>query len=159
AELADQSGGVERRAARQIRTLDEHDVVEAELREPIGNRATADPATDDDHTCLRPHAANLSRYARRYFIRGFNPDGWAGDAGTSSLAGIASDALALRSLTSHAPRRTTAPRLIPPSEGGLHGGAGGGQECRGRRGRHRATPQAGLRPGAVPVDGRIPELR
>ena len=48
AQLADEPGGVERRAARQVGALDEHDVVPAEPREPVEDGAPADTAADDD---------------------------------------------------------------------------------------------------------------
>ena len=69
AELADEAGRVERGAARQLRALDEHDVIPAEPREPVEDRAAADPAADHDRAGARPHrfvaapgtARNLTR--------------------------------------------------------------------------------------------------
>ena len=39
---------MERRAARQVGALEEHDVVPAELRQPVEDGAAADAAADDD---------------------------------------------------------------------------------------------------------------
>src|SRR5262249_25510911 len=51
AQLADEAGGVEGRAARQVGALDEDDVAAPELRQPVGDRAAADAAADHDHLC------------------------------------------------------------------------------------------------------------
>jgi hypothetical protein len=64
AELADEAGGMERRAARQIGALDEHDVVPAELRQPIEDGAAADAAADDDD--LGPVFHNSARSKWRF---------------------------------------------------------------------------------------------
>ncbi len=56
AELADEAGRVERRAARQVGALHEHDVLPAEPGEPVQDRAAADATADHDRarTCLHP---------------------------------------------------------------------------------------------------------
>ena len=59
AELADEPGRVERRAARQVGALDEHDVVPAESGEPVEDGAAADAAADHDRTRTIPHAQSL----------------------------------------------------------------------------------------------------
>ena len=43
----DEAGGMERRAARQLRPIDEHDVAPAELGEVIRDRGAAHPTADD----------------------------------------------------------------------------------------------------------------
>ena len=65
AELADETRGVEGRAARQLGTLDEDDVVPAEPREPVCDCATADAASDDDRPSATSHARTLRPRARR----------------------------------------------------------------------------------------------
>ena len=50
AELADEPGGVERRAARELVPLDQQDVGPTELGEVVGDGCAADPAADDHHT-------------------------------------------------------------------------------------------------------------
>ena len=57
AQLADEPGRVEGRAARQVGALDEDDVVPAEPREPVEDRGAADAAADDDRARLRLHRA------------------------------------------------------------------------------------------------------
>ncbi len=47
AQLADEAGGVERRAAGQLVAVEQHDVALAELREVVGDRGAADAAADD----------------------------------------------------------------------------------------------------------------
>ncbi len=59
AQLAHQPRRVERRAARQLRPLDEHGVGPAELRQPVEDRAAADTAADHDRPRARLHRANL----------------------------------------------------------------------------------------------------
>ena len=54
AELADEPGGVERRAAREVRPLEQQHVVPAELGQVVGDRRAAHPAADD-------HAARARR--------------------------------------------------------------------------------------------------
>src|SRR5262249_36528963 len=56
AKLADEPGRVKRRAARQLRPLDEDDVAPAEPRQPVQNRAAADPTADHHDACARPHS-------------------------------------------------------------------------------------------------------
>ena len=53
AQLADEPGRVERRAARQLVAVEQHDVALAELREVVGDRRAADAAADDDHARAR----------------------------------------------------------------------------------------------------------
>ncbi len=48
AQLPDQAGGMEGRAAGQVRTLAKDDVVPAEPGEPVQDRGAADPSADDD---------------------------------------------------------------------------------------------------------------
>src|SRR5262249_10536241 len=48
AQLADQAGGMPRRAAAQPALLEQHDVLPAELGEMVGGRAAHDAAADDD---------------------------------------------------------------------------------------------------------------
>ena len=48
AQLPDEPGRVEGRAGRQVGPLDEHDVVPAEPRQPVEDRAAAHAAADDD---------------------------------------------------------------------------------------------------------------
>ena len=55
AELADEAGRVERRAAREVGPLDEDDVVPAEPREPVEDRAAADAAADHHRSRPVPH--------------------------------------------------------------------------------------------------------
>ena len=57
AELADEAGGVEGGATREVGALDEDDVVPAEPRQPVEDGAPADAATDDDGAGARPHSA------------------------------------------------------------------------------------------------------
>ena len=61
AQLADEAGGVERRAARQVGALDEHDVVPAELRQPVEDGAAADAAADHDDPGPVPHESARSK--------------------------------------------------------------------------------------------------
>ena len=55
AQLADEPGRMEGRAARQVGPLDEDDVVPAEPGEPVEDRAAADAAADHDRTRPRTH--------------------------------------------------------------------------------------------------------
>ncbi len=64
-ELSDEAGGMERRAARQLRPLDEDDVVPAEPSEPVEDRAAAHPAADDDSPRTISHGATLIPARRR----------------------------------------------------------------------------------------------
>ena len=57
AQLADEPGGVERRAARQVGPLDEDDVVPAEPRQPVEDRAAADATADHDRARARSHSS------------------------------------------------------------------------------------------------------
>ena len=63
AELADQARRVERRAAREVCPLDQDDVVPAEPREPVQDRASPDPAAD--HHCSRPVPHRMSSVSPR----------------------------------------------------------------------------------------------
>ena len=74
AELADQSGGVERRAAGQLVAVEEDDVGLAELGQVVGDARAADAASDDDDTrsigecaCLaaRRRGAGVSHASQR----------------------------------------------------------------------------------------------
>src|SRR5262249_26204129 len=56
AQLADEPSGVERRAARQLGALDEHDVLRAQPGQPVEDRAAADAAADHDHACAVSHS-------------------------------------------------------------------------------------------------------
>ncbi len=51
AELADEPGGVERRAAGQLVAFEEHDVGLAKLGQVVGDARAAEAAADDDDTC------------------------------------------------------------------------------------------------------------
>ena len=55
AQLADEAGRVEGRARGQIGALDEDDVVPAEPRQPVENRAAADAAADHHRSRPVPH--------------------------------------------------------------------------------------------------------
>ena len=66
AELADEAGGVERRAARQVCALDEEDVRPAEAREPVEDRAAAHAAADHDRP--RPLLHTRSSLAARLVV-------------------------------------------------------------------------------------------
>ena len=55
-ELPDEPRRVEGRAARQVCSLAEHDVVPAQARQPVGDRAAADPPADHDCPGAAPHA-------------------------------------------------------------------------------------------------------
>ncbi len=57
AQLADEPGRVEGRAARQVGALDQDDVVPAQARKPVEDRGAADTAADDDGARLRFHAS------------------------------------------------------------------------------------------------------
>ena len=71
AELADETGGVERRAARELVAIDEHDVALAELGEVIRDRGPADAATDDDD----PGAVGkVTRTRHQVTFRGFGSE-------------------------------------------------------------------------------------
>ena len=61
-QLADEPGGVECRAARQIGPLDEDDIVPAEPRQPVEDRAAADTAADHDRTRAAISFAHLGRF-------------------------------------------------------------------------------------------------
>ena len=63
AQLADQAGGVERRAAGQLGAVDEHDVGLAELGQVVGDARAADAAADDDDR-RRTRAASACRRLR-----------------------------------------------------------------------------------------------
>ena len=76
AELADEAGGVERRAGRELGAVDEDDVGPAELGQVVRDGGPADAATDDDRPgvsrhrarrllLLRPTTHSVARYARR----------------------------------------------------------------------------------------------
>jgi hypothetical protein len=52
AELADETGGVPRRAAGQLPPLEQHDIAPAEARQMVCRAATDDAAADDDDTRL-----------------------------------------------------------------------------------------------------------
>ena len=60
AELADQPGGVERRARGQLVPLHEHDVVPAEQRQVVRDAGAAHAATDDHRTGLVTHGPERS---------------------------------------------------------------------------------------------------
>ena len=60
AELTNQAGRVERRPARELGALDEHDVVPPEAREPVEDGAAADSASDHDCTGLISHGRTLN---------------------------------------------------------------------------------------------------
>jgi hypothetical protein len=55
AQLPDQPGGVERRAARQFVPLDDDHVFPAHKGEMVGNAASSNPAADDDDLCIGLH--------------------------------------------------------------------------------------------------------
>ena len=61
AQLADETGGVEGRARRQLGALDQQDVALAELGEVVGDGGAADPAADDDD----PGAGTAGRLGSR----------------------------------------------------------------------------------------------
>ena len=50
---------MERRAARQVRPLDEHDILPAETGQPVQDRAAAHTAADDDSACTGLHPASV----------------------------------------------------------------------------------------------------
>ena len=53
AQLADQARAVKRRTARQLRTIDEHDIGLAPLGQVVGDARAADTPTDDHDRCSR----------------------------------------------------------------------------------------------------------
>ena len=59
AKLPDQAGGMERRAARELGPLHEDDVVPAEPRQPVEDRAAADAASDHHGLGAVAHARSL----------------------------------------------------------------------------------------------------
>ena len=64
AQLADEPRRVERRAARQVGALDEHDVVPAQPRQPVEDRAATDAAADDDGPRASSHpSASRKRWS------------------------------------------------------------------------------------------------
>ena len=63
AELADQPGRVEGRAAGELRPLDEHGIGPAQAREPIEDGAAAHAAADDDGAGLRGCSAQAEAAA------------------------------------------------------------------------------------------------
>src|SRR5439155_3372407 len=66
AELPHETGRVERRAAREIGSLAEEDVLPAEPREPVQDRRPAHASSDDDGARARSHAgASLRSSAAR----------------------------------------------------------------------------------------------
>ena len=64
AELADEPGGVERRATRELIALDEQDVGPTELGEVVGDGCAADPAADDHHTGPVAHRRDTTQRRR-----------------------------------------------------------------------------------------------
>jgi hypothetical protein len=56
-QLADEAGGMERRPARELRPLDEDDVVPAEARQPVEDGAAADAPTDHHRPGSAAHGA------------------------------------------------------------------------------------------------------
>ena len=63
AQLADEPGGVERRAARELVAVEQHDVAPAELGEVVGDRRPADAAADD-HAARARRAGHGQRHGR-----------------------------------------------------------------------------------------------
>src|SRR5439155_13894484 len=66
AQLADEAGRVERRAAREVGALDKDDVVPPESREPVEDRAAADTAADHDGSRTPLHASARSKCSSAY---------------------------------------------------------------------------------------------
>src|SRR3954468_15316394 len=60
AQLPDEAGGVERRAARQVGALAEDDVAPAQAGEPVQDRGAADATAHDDRARRCPHRPTLS---------------------------------------------------------------------------------------------------
>jgi hypothetical protein len=69
AQLADEPGGVEGRAARQLVAVEQDDVALAQLREVVGDRGAADAAADD-HDARAVGQLTRSRHRRYSSSRG-----------------------------------------------------------------------------------------
>ncbi len=67
AQLADETSRMEGRAARQLRPLDEDDVIPAETGKPVQDGAAADSSPDDDCACPLDHGPGS--LARRHATR------------------------------------------------------------------------------------------
>ena len=59
-ELPDEACGMEGRAARELRPLDENDVVPPESRQPVEDGAAADAASDHHRARPVPHGRSLN---------------------------------------------------------------------------------------------------
>ena len=118
AELADEPGRVEGRAARQVGALDEHDVGPAEPGQPVEDRAAADTAADHDDPRFLSLAERLLNVRPR-------ENSCSAAASTRSTAGCPASPLddigdPVRQRDPRLVPEDSPPRRCPRSNGGYH---------------------------------------
>ncbi len=138
-QLADEAGRVKGRATRQLRSLDEHDIVPTESRQPVEDRAAPDSSSDHDGSSAithAPHPKLLKREGRRW--TGRTPARRGARRSSSTCGPRAWDA------AGEEPSSSRAPRVSPTGVRARPRGGRSSDLCNpGARRAGRAPPRAG----------------